>query len=136
MKEFRRIGLYGVSSTGKTTIAKYIEDSFINFKYIDGSEVINRVCPGGISKFKKLSNINKVIYREKAVNYLKSYQAKIQKNLIIAGHYSFLQSNGTIEKVWTVADDNFYTDIIHIKDEPSNIYNRCIIRVSLRPSTS
>ena len=64
MKNFKRIGLYGISSTGKTTIAKHIEDSYPNFKYIDGSAVIDNICPGGITKFKELSATNKTKYRE------------------------------------------------------------------------
>jgi len=125
---YKRVGLYGVSSTGKTTIAKRIEDLYPSFKYIDGSVVIGNVCPGGILNFKKLDTKHKTIYREKAIRFLKQYQIKVQKNLIIAGHYSFMQSDGTIENVWTVEDDDFYTDIIYVKDEPNNVYDRCVLR--------
>ena len=128
MKHLKRIGLYGVSSTGKTTIAKHIEALFLRFKCIDGSAVIDKICPGGISEFKKLDKISKNKYREKGVAYIRDYQSKIHKNIIVTGHYSFLLSDGTIEKVWTEADNDFYTDIIHIKDEPANIYSRCILR--------
>lgn len=121
-----RIGIYGISSTGKSTISKGIEESLYNFKSIDGSDIINKVCPGGLKEFKELDAKSQVKYRKDAILFLEEYQNETQQNLVISGHYSFLNSDGAIENVWNEADENFYTDIIYIKDQSLSIYDRFV----------
>jgi len=112
--KLRRIGLYGINCTGKTTVAKKISELHPNYEFIDGSDIINKVCPGGLSEFKKLNTFEKYNVRETAINYLKNYQNKIKKHLVIAGHYSFLQDDNTFEIALTRADVQFYTDIFSL----------------------
>jgi len=126
--EYRRIGLYGISSTGKTTVAKLVEKLHPQYKFIDGSDVFNEVCPGGLTTFKNLSFDEKTKYRILAIEYLLELQSKINKHLVIAGHYSFICKKGDFEIAWTKADDHFYTDIFLFSDTPESIYSRNKLR--------
>ena len=126
--EYRRIGLYGISSTGKTTVAKLIEQIHPQYKFIDGSDVFNKVCPGGLSAFKELSFDDKNKYRHLAIDYLTELQKTIKQHFIIAGHYSFITKNNNFEIAWTKADEEFYTDIFVFEDIPTKIYQRNIQR--------
>ena len=124
--KYRRIGIYGISCTGKTTLAKQMEKlNPYQYKFMDGSSVINDVCEGGLAAFKKLPAEHKYQCRKAAIRYLEQLQKKEQKHLIIAGHYSFF-SNDNFEIAWTDADENFYTDIIIINDDIDTVYQRCI----------
>lgn len=122
--EYKRIGLYGISSTGKTTVAKLIGKIHPQYKFIDGSDVFNKVCSGGLSAFKKLSFENKTQYRHLAIEYLTKLQESLKQHFVIAGHYSFFSKNNNYEIAWTKADEKFYSDIFIFTDTAKNIFKR------------
>ena len=124
--EYRRIGIYGVSCTGKTVTAKLIEKINPNYKFIDGSSIIDEVCPGGLANFKSLSYEEKNNYRKAAIDYILLLQKKIKKHFVIAGHYSFLLKNHDFEVAWTKRDEDFYTDIFLLSSSPKEINDRLI----------
>lgn len=118
-----RIGLYGVSGAGKTTIAKELNRLFHSLRYIDGSTVIDKVTPGGLIKFKQLPESQKISQRKKAIDWLNNLFKKERQHLIVTGHYSFW-NDVTPSVAWTSSDASFYDLIIYFESDPDLVLDR------------
>ena len=68
LQERRRqkvIGIYGISGAGKSFLMYQLRTKLghDNFKYFEGSEVIDAIAPGGLTGFKKMVDVEKLQWR-------------------------------------------------------------------------
>jgi adenylate kinase len=114
MNNLKRIGLYGISGTGKTTILKEVAEATSNLIWLEGSRLVTDAAGLTLDKFKKLSDSEKYFYREKAIERAFEIQNKENKHIIIDGHLVFAKGENDFENVMTKADATFYTDYIYL----------------------
>lgn len=114
MDNLKRIGLYGVSGTGKTTILKEVSKLTPNVIWLEGSQLVINAAGLTLEQFKKLSDTEKYFYREKAIDKAFEIQTKESKHIIIDGHLVFAKGESEFENVMTEKDKTFYTDYIYL----------------------
>lgn len=124
MNKLKRIGLYGISGTGKTTLLQDLKKQCLDTVCIEGSSLLLETANISLSDFKKLSDAQKYALRENAIVAAHKIQATTQKHIIIDGHLVFAKSTNEFESVMTVKDATFYTDYIYLKLPISIIYER------------
>jgi adenylate kinase len=124
MDNLKRIGLYGVSGTGKTTILKEVSKLTSNVIWLEGSQLVINAAGLTLEQFKKLSDTEKYFYREKAIEKAFEIQTKEGKHLIIDGHLVFAKGESEFENVMTEKDKAFYTDYIYLNFPTETILQR------------
>jgi len=124
MDNLKRIGLYGVSGTGKTTILKEVSLLTSNVIWLEGSKLVINSAGLTLEQFKKLSDTDKYFYREKAIDKAFEFQTKERKHIIIDGHLVFAKGENEFENVMTEKDKTFYTDYIYLNFPTETIFQR------------
>jgi adenylate kinase len=124
MEALKRIGFYGVSGVGKTTILKEVRNVTSNVIWLEGSKLVINAAGVELSEFKKFSNAEKYFFREKAIESALEIQSTANKHVIIDGHLVFPKSETEFENVMTSQDASFYTDYIYLKLSPELILQR------------
>jgi adenylate kinase len=124
MDNLKRIGLYGVSGTGKTTILKEVIKLTSNVIWLEGSQLIINAAGMTLEQFKKLNDKEKYFFREKAIDAAFEIQSKENKNIIIDGHLVFAKGENEFENVMTEKDKTFYTDYIYLNLQTEIILQR------------
>jgi len=124
MNNLKRIGLYGVSGTGKTTILKEVSKQTSNLIWLEGSQLIINAADLTLEQFKKLSDAEKYFFREKAIDKAFKIQTKEEKHIIIDGHLVFAKGENEFENVMTEKDKTFYTDYIYLNFPTETIVER------------
>lgn len=124
MDNLKRIGLYGVSGTGKTTILKEISQLISNVIWLEGSKLVISEAGLTLEQFKKLPDSEKYFYREKAIDKAFEIQRKEGKHIIIDGHLVFAKGENEFENVMTEKDKTFYTDYIYLNLPTETILQR------------
>jgi len=114
MNKLKRIGLYGISGTGKTTILKEVANATSNLIWLEGSRLVTDAAGLTLEDFKKLSDSEKYFFREKAIERAFQIQIKENKHIIIDGHLVFAKGENDFENVMTKTDATFYTDYIYL----------------------
>lgn len=115
MQKFKRIGLYGVSGTGKTTILKEVVKKVDNAIWLEGSKLLSEAAEMPLEEFKKLNSKEKYVFREKAIEKAWEIQEEKNKHIIIDGHLVFAKGESEFENVMTEKDATFYTEYIYLK---------------------
>lgn len=124
MGNLKRIGLYGVSGTGKTTILKEVSKLTSNAIWLEGSQLVINAAGLTLEQFKKLSDNEKNYFREKAIDKAFEIQKKEGKHIIIDGHLVFAKGENEFENVMTEKDKIFYTDYIYLNFPTETILHR------------
>jgi len=119
-----RIGLYGVSGVGKSTLSNHLSVYKNALGCIDGSQAIDAVTPGGLDEFKHSSDDIKTKLRHKSIDYLQNQFSTEQKHLVISGHYCFL-NHGKFDIVWDQKDAEFYDVIFLLECNVATHKQRC-----------
>ncbi|KAI8930907.1 hypothetical protein NX059_011922 [Plenodomus lindquistii] len=115
------VGLYGISGSGKSHIINKLRIKPGNpYLIFDGSEMIDRVVPGGLSAFHAMESSARKLVREEAVSNIARECADAGKMGIVAGHYMFWDDEGSAEpeRVGTQKDWGTYTHVVYLKTEP------------------
>jgi shikimate kinase/phosphoserine phosphatase len=107
-----RIGIYGVSGAGKTSLSKRLSHYAEVINSIDGSKAIAQVTPGGLTAFKNFDESQQKYYRQLSLDSLQEHFEREGKHLLVTGHYCFFK-NGYLDVVWTQNDAQFY-DLIFL----------------------
>lgn len=124
MDNLKRIGLYGVSGTGKTTILREVSKLTSNVIWLEGSQLVINAAGLTLDQFKKLSDTEKYFFREKAIETAFEIQTKECKHVIIDGHLVFAKGENEFENVMTEKDKTFYTDYIYLNLPTETILQR------------
>lgn len=124
MGNLKRIGLYGVSGTGKTTILKEVSKLTSDVIWLEGSQLVINAAGLTLEQFKNLSDTEKYLYREKAIDKAFEIQTKEGKHIIIDGHLVFAKGESEFENVMTEKDKTFYTDYIYLNLPTETILQR------------
>ncbi|MBC6422272.1 MAG: AAA family ATPase [Hormoscilla sp. SP5CHS1] len=132
MKFLKRIGLYGVSGTGKTTILKAVVAATSEVVWLQGSDMVLQAANMSLPEFKCLSDRQKYHFREQAILNAVQIQHEQNKHVIIDAHLAFLSDNGGFENAMTRQDAEFYTDYIYL-NLPATIIHRRLLNDTARP---
>lgn len=117
----KRIGLYGVSGTGKTTVIKKVIKLMPNLVWLEGAKLVADAAGLTLDEFKNLSDEEKYFFREKAIDKAFEIQSKENKHMIIDAHFAFAEGGGAFKNVVTEKDVSFYTDCVYLKLPPETV---------------
>lgn len=124
MTRLKRIGLYGISGVGKTTLLQAIDLEQVQTIWLEGSRLVLESANLDLSEFKQLPESEKIYHRECAIARAFDIQQEAQKHIVIDGHLAFAKGPKEFENVMTQADRRFYTDFIYIELPPSIVFER------------
>ncbi|WP_430409282.1 ATP-binding protein [Kordia sp.] len=124
MNKLKRIGLYGISGTGKTTLLQELKKQCLDTICLEGSSLLLETANISLPEFKKLSDTQKYKLRENAMIAAHAIQETTQKHIIIDGHLVFAKSTNEFENVMTAKDAAFYTHYLYLKLPIAIIYER------------
>jgi adenylate kinase len=124
MQTLKRIGLYGVSGVGKTTILNELIQLSSNILWLEGSSLVLDAANLTLEKFKDLPETQKYRFREMAISNAIEIQKSKNQHVIIDGHLAFARGENEFENVMTEMDKMFYTDFVYLKLSPITILER------------
>lgn len=114
-----KICIVGINCSGKSTLLEKLKDLLPHFKIIEGSQALCEI--GRIDKqmLKNLDEANKDRLRKEFLANLES----TNENVIVSGHYSFLNENATFE-IAMKEDVRFYDLILFLDSDNEVIHQR------------
>lgn len=132
MKSLKRIGLYGISGTGKTTILKAVGAATNEVIWLQGSNMVLKAANVSLPEFKRLSARKRYHFREQAILNAVQIQIEQNKHVIIDAHLAFLSDNGGFENAMTRQEEEFYTDYLYL-NLPAIVIHRRLLNDTARP---
>lgn len=124
MQSLKRIGFYGVSGIGKTTILTAFNKLTSNTIWLEGTKLVLEAAELTLEDFKKLPEVEKYYFREMAISSAFEIQDKEKLHIIIDGHLAFPKGENGFENVMTENDKRFYTDFLYLKLAPKTVLKR------------
>lgn len=124
MNHLKRIGLYGISGVGKTTVLKEVSTRTDHIIWLEGAKLIMEAACLSLDEFKRLSVNDKYKFREKAIDIAFARQVSDQKSVIIDGHLAFATNESLFENIMTEKDKTFYTQFIYLEVDPLVVLQR------------
>jgi len=111
------IGIYGIPRSGKTHLLNELKQLLGDnqFQFMDSSDVLDRITPGGLQTFKLLGEDAKKELRELAIQTIADEAQINKKAAVVTGHLMFW--NEEIEaavSVCTPMDVKVYTHILYL----------------------
>ncbi|KAF2011554.1 hypothetical protein BU24DRAFT_486265 [Aaosphaeria arxii CBS 175.79] len=123
-KAAKVIGTYGIPGTGKTFLLNQLKAELNgeHFLFIEGSELIDSLVPGGLQGFKDSDGDTKTHWRRRATETIKQRSVDSGKVAIVTGHLAFwTEDKDDYEVVFTDTDGSTYTHIIYLDFDPELI---------------
>jgi adenylate kinase/phosphoserine phosphatase len=120
------IGIFGVSGVGKSTLLKQLQSNYARlygYQFIEGTDIISTITPGGLLAFKALSPAEKAEQRALAAKQLKCIVQTLSAHTsLVIVHYAFeaaAPSESKFEAVMTDLDFGALTHIIYMSPDPA-----------------
>ena len=127
LKKYKKIALYGVSSSGKSYLINKLIVYDDNFYHCAGSEFLFNISKKRDFSFSKLDNEQKNIYRRKFIEYADDIYKNKSKHIIVDAHYAFYKNDNF--EIARIKEDLYFYDIFLYLDTDTNIiYNRALAR--------
>jgi shikimate kinase len=108
------ISLIGMMGSGKTTIAKLLNEQFKNFSFVDTDELIVK---------KENKTINK-IFEENGENYFRNVEKEILKSVLNNDNQIISTGGGIIKDSDNIKLLNENSILIYLKADEMTLYNR------------
>lgn len=124
MESLKRVGLYGISGTGKTTILRELIQLASNTIWLEGARLVLEAAKLPLENFKRLPDSEKYRFRELAIFNALEIQKSKNKHIIIDGHLAFAKGENEFEDVMTEGDKRFYTNFVYLNLRPEIILER------------
>lgn len=118
-----KIGLYGVTKSGKSYLKDYLVNNLNNLQTINGSKTLQKLCKDKSWKWNYLTITQKTELRKEFIKYASKLE---MDNIIIDGHYSFINNN-QYEIAMNNEDIAFYDILLYLKTEPNVILERTLL---------
>jgi len=113
-----KIGIFGISRTGKSTLASALSENGNVFQFYNLSDIIDEIVPGGLSQFKLALYSERKRIRADAISILNNQHRAQNKHTLVTSHYCFIGTN-SYDIMWTTADADFY-DVIFFLRRPAH----------------
>lgn len=123
------VGLYGIPGSGKTFLLEQLKAELgeENFKFYEGSKMIDNLVPGGLEGFQKLEEQEKVHWRQLAIDTIGKECAVNGRVGVVAGHFMFWsEEKETGQPVYTKNDLNTFTHILYLDVPAELVSQRCL----------
>ncbi|KAK2052200.1 uracil phosphoribosyltransferase [Colletotrichum caudatum] len=118
------VGLYGVPGCGKSFLLGQLKSKLNHehFQFFEGSDVIDRVVPGGLDVFKRSDDQKKLHWRQLAIDAIAKECAQAGRVGVVTGHFLFWPQVGSTayEAVCTERDLCVYTHVLYL-DVPADV---------------
>lgn len=118
------VGLYGVPGSGKTYLLNQLKQEIeeMQFACYEGSEMIDKITPGGLEAFKKMDEHEKLSWRQRAIDTVRTECTTSGQVAVVTGHFMFWddegQESGT--PVYTQNDLEVFSHILYL-DVPAEV---------------
>ncbi|KAI0401088.1 uracil phosphoribosyltransferase-domain-containing protein [Xylaria palmicola] len=122
------VGIYGIPGSGKTYLLHQLAKELgrDEFSLYEGSQVIDSQVPGGLEAFKELPAHDQFMWRERAIEVVKTECENSGKLGVVAGHFMFwTEGQGEGQAVYTPADLKTYTHILYLDVPADLVSQRC-----------
>ncbi|KAK5633385.1 hypothetical protein RRF57_009099 [Xylaria bambusicola] len=134
------VGIYGIPGCGKTYLLNQLKQNLgeTHFAFFEGSEVISSLVPGGLEEFRKSTEQEKMLWRQRAISYIRKTCTTAKKLGVVTGHFMFWpEQESAGQTVYTCQDLHVYTHILYLNVPLELIGQRCQDDVTRnRPYTS
>ena len=117
------VGIYGISGSGKTFLLHHLGRQLgeKEFKFYEGSEMINTVVPGGLDAFHMMEEQDRAQWRQSAIDTIGKESAYSGKVAVVAGHVMFWpEEQEAGQLVFTENDSKVFKYILYL-DTPVEI---------------
>ncbi|KPM46483.1 hypothetical protein AK830_g227 [Neonectria ditissima] len=111
------VGLYGVPGSGKSFLLNRLKEKLGQnaFEFYEGSKVIDSIVPGGLTGFGKLSDHEKLQFRQQAIQQIGTKSLSSGKVAVVAGHFMFWSEHASAGwPVYTASDLDTFTYILYL----------------------
>ncbi|KAK5634803.1 hypothetical protein RRF57_010516 [Xylaria bambusicola] len=111
------VGIYGIPGSGKTYLLHRLEQELgqEQFEFYEGSRVIASLVPGGLDRFREMTEQDKLIWRQCAIDTIRQECLGSGKVGVVAGHFMFWpEEEDAGQPVYTLLDLDTYTHILYL----------------------
>ena len=122
------VGIYGLPGSGKSFLLNQLKQKFGQkpFAFYEGSEMIERVVPGGLKQFQKTHDLAKYNSRRQAIATIEQHCKDYGKVGVVTGHFMFWPEElRPGELAWTEKDAEIFTHILYLDVPAEEIVQRC-----------
>ena len=110
-------GIYGIPGSGKTFLLHQLEQELgrEQFEFYEGSQMIASLVPGGLSRFREMTEQDKLIWRQCAIDTIRQECLGSGKVGVVTGHFMFWpEEEDAGQPVYTLLDLDTYTHILYL----------------------
>jgi uracil phosphoribosyltransferase/phosphoserine phosphatase/adenylylsulfate kinase-like enzyme len=111
------VGIYGIPGSGKTFLLDQVKQKLRgeSYEFYEGPKVIDSLVPGGLAGFQKLDDIDKLKWRQTAIDTIRKNCSDKGRTGVVAGHFMFWSAEDCeSDQVYTSSDWRTFTHILYL----------------------